>query len=217
MRERTALAGRGRGKARAASSSTVYGFTWWDAAAAMDLSELQIETPRLRLRLPCRDDYEAWAAFLADEVATRHIGGVQARSQAWRSLAGMLGSWHLQGFAMFSVIEKASGRWIGRVGPWQPEGWPGTEVGWSLVRDAWGQGYATEAATASIDWAFDRLGWDTVIHTIAPDNAASKAVAARLGSRFLHRGRLPEPQHEMAVEIWGQTRAQWRAGRPSSP
>ena len=49
------------------------------------------------------------------------------------------------------------------------------------------------------------------------ESRTGKAVAARLGSRFLHMGRLPEPQHEMAVEIWGQTRAQWRAGRPSSP
>ena len=73
---------------------------------------------------------------------------------------------------MFSVIEKASGRWVGRLGPWQPEGWPGTEVGWGLARDAWGKGYATEGAAAAIDWAFDALGWDDVIHCIDPGNAA---------------------------------------------
>ena len=183
----------------------------------MELSELKIETPRLMLRLPRREDYEAWAAFVADEEATRYIGGTQARSPAWRSLAAMLGSWHLQGFAMFSVIEKASGRWIGRVGPWQPEGWPGTEVGWSIAREAWGRGFAPEAATASIDWAFDHLGWDEVIHTIDPQNANSKAVAAKLGSAYLRMDRLPEPHHEKAVEVWGQTRAQWRARRAAQP
>lgn len=182
----------------------------------MSLSDLQLETPRLILRLPMRVDYEPWAAFGADEEATRHIGGMQARSPAWRSLAATLGSWHLQGFGMFSVIEKASGRWVGRVGPWQPEDWPGTEVGWSIAREAWGRGYAPEAAAASIDWAFDRLGWDEVIHTIAPENANSKTVAAKLGSSFLRMGELPEPHHGKPVEIWGQTRAQWQARRAAA-
>ncbi|HET6397866.1 MAG TPA: GNAT family N-acetyltransferase [Pseudoxanthomonas sp.] len=173
----------------------------------------QLETARLLLRLPQAEDFEAWAAFKADEEANRFIGGTEPRAVAWRGLAAMVGAWSLRGFAMFSVIEKESGRWVGRVGPWQPEGWPGTEVGWSLVRERWGRGYATEAATACIDWAFDALGWDEVIHTIAPDNHGSKAVAARLGSRFLRMGRLPEPHHDKAVEIWGQSRVQWRARR----
>ena len=177
----------------------------------MDLVSPRLETPRLLLRLPRQEDFEAWAAFLADAEATRHLGGVQARAQAWRGLAAMVGSWQLKGFAMFSVIEKETGQWVGRVGPWQPEGWPGTEVGWSIVRDRWGRGYAPEAAAACTDWAFDTLGWSEVIHTIAPGNDNSKAVAARLGSRFLGMGRLPEPSHETPVEIWGQTREQWRA------
>jgi len=178
----------------------------------MDLSGLQLETPRLLLRLPQHEDLDAVAAFLADEVATRYIGGSMPRALAWRSLATMRGSWELQGFAMFSVIEKDSGRWVGRVGPWKPEGWPGTEVGWSIVRERWGRGYAPEAAAVCIDWAFATLGWEQVIHTIDPDNAGSRTVAAKLGSRFLRMGALPEPHHERAVEIWGQSRAQW-AGR----
>lgn len=183
----------------------------------MDLSRFQIETPRLLLRLPRREDYEAWAAFGADGEATRYIGGVQARSRAWRSLAATLGSWHLQGLGMFSVIEKTSGRWVGRVGPWQPEGWPGTEVGWSIAREAWGRGYAPEAASASIEWAFEHLRWQEVIHTIDPQNANSKAVAAKLGSTYWRMDRLPEPHHEKPVEVWGQTRAQSQARRAAHP
>ncbi len=113
----------------------------------------------------------------------RHLGGVQSPPVAWRSLATLVGSWQLQGFSMFSVIDKRSGQWIGRVGPWQPHAWPGTEVGWAIARPSWGQGYAPEAARASIDWAFAQLGWTEVIHTIAADNANSKAVAAKLGAR----------------------------------
>ena len=48
-------------------------------------------------------------------------------------LMTMIGSWHATGFAMFSVIEKSSGRWVGRLGPWMPEGWPGPEVGWAIA------------------------------------------------------------------------------------
>jgi RimJ/RimL family protein N-acetyltransferase len=87
----------------------------------------------------------------------RHLGGVQPRSVAWRGFLQMAGAWTIQGFSMFSVIEEVSGRWIGRIGPWRPEGWPGPEVGWALSRDVWGKGYATEAATAAMDWVFDEL------------------------------------------------------------
>src|SRR3546814_3902039 len=92
------------------------------------------------------------------------------------------GAWTIQGFSMFSVIEKSSGQWIGRLGPWHPEGWPGTEVGWGLARSAWGKGYALEGCIAAIDWTFDQLGWDEMIHSIHPDNHASQALAQRLGS-----------------------------------
>jgi RimJ/RimL family protein N-acetyltransferase len=174
-----------------------------------------IETARLLLRPPRREDLDAWAAFMADEEAARFMGGSAPRSIAWRSLAGMAGSWSIEGFGMFSVIERSSGRWVGRLGPWRPEGWPGTEVGWGLARSVWGQGYATEGATAAIDWAFEHLGWADVIHCIAPDNAASQRVAMRLGSTLRGSGALPAPHDGSPIEIWGQTRAQWIARRPT--
>lgn len=172
-----------------------------------------LETPRLILRPPQREDFDAWAEFMADVERTRYIGGALPRPVAWRGFAAMVGAWSLQGFSMFSVIEKSSGRWIGRLGPWYPEGWPGTEVGWSIVTDAGGKGYATEGSTAAIDWAFDHLGWTEIIHTIDPDNVASKGVAARLGSSYLRHGRAPPPHDTLDLEIWGQTREQWRARR----
>lgn len=175
-----------------------------------------LETARLRLRPPSSEDLEPWVAFMADERAALYIGGVQGRSDAWRGLCSVAGSWIIRGFAMFSVIEKASGRWVGRVGPWQPEAWPGTEVGWGIIREAWGRGYAPEAAAATIDWAFDTLGWDEVIHCIASENAASQAVARKLGSRVLRQARLPAPYDDPPVDIWGQSRAEWRARRSSA-
>ncbi|HYG27615.1 MAG TPA: GNAT family N-acetyltransferase [Caulobacteraceae bacterium] len=172
-----------------------------------------IETERLILRVPEQGDLDGWAAMMADEEAARFIGGVQARAASWRGLASMAGSWALLGFGMFSVVEKSTGRWVGRIGPWMPEGWPGTEVGWGLMREAWGKGYAVEAAQASIDWAFDNLGWSEVIHCIDPDNTPSQQVARRLGSRNLGPGALPAPFEQAPIEIWGQTLQDWRARR----
>lgn len=170
----------------------------------------RLETDRLILRPPLQEDFEAWAEFCADEEAARYIGGAQTRAGAWRVICVMTGAWTIRGYSMFSVIEKATGRWVGRVGPWMPETWPGTEVGWGIVRDCWGKGYATEAAEASIDWAFDNLGWDEVIHTIEPANVNSAKVAERLGSRILRQAVLPPPMN-VAVDCWGQSRDEWRA------
>ena len=86
---------------------------------------------------------------------------------------------------MFSVIEKSTGRWVGRLGPWMPDGWPGTEVGWAIARDCWGRGYAPEGAQAATQWAFEHLGWDRVIHCIDPANVASTSVMRKLGMRYV--------------------------------
>lgn len=168
-----------------------------------------LETERLRLRPIELRDFDAYARFAADEETARFVGGPQPRSIAWRSFMTMAGAWHLTGFSMFSVIHKETERWIGRVGPWMPEGWPGTEVGWGIDRRHWGRGYATEAAVATIDWAFDSLGWTEVIHTINFDNVGSIGLAEKLGSRYRGVGRLPPPYESLNVGIWGQTRAEW--------
>jgi RimJ/RimL family protein N-acetyltransferase len=176
----------------------------------------RIETERLILRLPVIEDFDAYATNMADAEASRFIGGPQSRPVAWRGFLQLAGAWAIQGFSMFSVIEKSSSRWIGRLGPWKPEGWPGNEVGWGLAREAWGKGYATEGASAAIDWAFGHLGWDRVIHCIDPENMASGNLARRLGSCVLESTCLPEPYQDHVVDLWGQTREQWH-GRRRSP
>lgn len=172
----------------------------------MAFPEVVLETDRLTLRLPRIEDFERYAELLADEEAARYIGGQMARAAAWRKFLQMPGAWAVQGFGMFSVVERDSGRWLGQAGPWRPEGWPGNEIGWAFHRDAWGRGFATEAATAAMHWAFDRLGWDEVIHCIHPENAPSQALARRLGSRVLRRTRLPAPFEHVETDVWGQAR-----------
>lgn len=176
----------------------------------------QLQTERLILRPTAPEDFEPWAQAMADADVSRYVGGLQSRHAAWRGFLTMVGAWQVQGFGMFSLIEKATGRWIGRAGPWFPVDWPGTEVGWTLARAAWGKGYATEAAIATMDWAFDHLGWDEVIHSIDPANGGSQRVAVRLGSTRRGPGALPAPFDHAPIEIWGQTRAQWRAHRAAA-
>lgn len=172
-----------------------------------------IETDRLILRPTALSDFPRWAEMMANEDAARFIGGVQPAAAAWRGMMTMAGAWAVTGVAMFSVLDRASGLWLGRIGPWQPHGWPGTEVGWGLHPDAQGHGYAREAAVAAMEYAFESLGWGEVIHCIDPDNLASRVLAERVGARLIGPTRLPPPYEALVVEKWGQTRAEWRAGR----
>ena len=172
-----------------------------------------LETARLILRPTAEEDLDGWAEMMANPDTSRFIGGPMERAAAWRGMASMAGSWAIKGFAMFSLIEKETGLWVGRIGPWRPEGWPGTEVGWGLHGRAHGKGYGVEAATAAIDWAFDTLGWTEVIHCIDPDNTPSQRLAERVGSYNQGPTRMPAPFQDLPVDKWGQTREEWMARR----
>ena len=74
-------------------------------------------------------------------------------------------------------------------------------------------GYAGEAATVAIDWAFERLDWVEVIHCIDPENHSSAALARRLGSTNRGLSTLPPPFEDHCVDIWGQSSSAW-AGAP---
>lgn len=175
-----------------------------------------LHTRNLILRPLNGEDWEAWAAFAADEETMRFLGGVQERPTAWRGLCTMAGAWMVKGFSMFSLIERETGRWVGRVGPWKPEGWPGTEVGWGVSRGFAGKGYAYEAAAASMDYAVDVLGWTDIIHTIDPENERSIRLAQRLGSTNRGPTSLPAPLDTFRVDAWGQSADEWRARRQTA-
>jgi RimJ/RimL family protein N-acetyltransferase len=148
---------------------------------------MRIETERLILReIDPKRDFENWAKTMADERTVRYLDGrVLDRARAWRNMAAIIGHWEIRGYGFFSVEEKATGEWVGRVGPWYPEGWPEPEIGWTIMREHWGKGYATEAARASMEFAFKELGWEKVIHVILKGNERSIAVAEKLGSKFI--------------------------------
>jgi RimJ/RimL family protein N-acetyltransferase len=141
-----------------------------------------LESERLRLRAWREGDLEPYAGFCANPATTRFLGGVCGRQDAWRRLAAFLGHWALRGYGNWAIEEKATGRWIGYGGLWQPEGWPEAEVMWGLAADSHGRGYATEAGRCARDFAYRELGWSTLASFIAPANTRSQQVAARLGA-----------------------------------
>jgi RimJ/RimL family protein N-acetyltransferase len=146
-----------------------------------------LETDRLTLRMLRESDLDPYAEMCADPEVMRYIGDGQplARPMAWRNLAMMVGHWSLRGYGLWAAEERASGLFVGRIGFWNPEGWPGFELGWMLRRPSWGRGFATEGARAALRFAFTELQQPHVISLIHPDNADSIRVAGRLGERRL--------------------------------
>ncbi len=153
-----------------------------------------LETERLLLRGLRIDDLDAYADIYGDVEVMRHLehGRPLDRDAAWRSMALHLGHWQLRGYGQWALVARNSDVLVGRAGLWQPEGWPGLEIGWLLARPQWGRGFATEAARAALTYAFTVLRAERVISLIRPDNAASIRVAERLGEHY-----------ERTIELYG--------------
>ena len=147
----------------------------------------ELETERLQLRGLRIADLDAYARMYADPEVMRFLeqGAPLDRGAAFRSMALHLGHWQLRGFGQWALEERATGHFVGRAGLWQPEGWPGLEVGWVLDRAAWGHGYATEAGQAAVAYAFEVLHAEEIISLIRPENSGSIRVAERLGETYL--------------------------------
>jgi RimJ/RimL family protein N-acetyltransferase len=145
-----------------------------------------IETERLLLRDWTLADIEPWLE-LNTEPVMRWLGGVRTREQAVAAITERFIPWQEQrGFTFWAVERKADARLLGFCGlklgddPGSPvEGM--YEIGWRLREDAWGQGYAREAAAASLDHAFRALGAERVMALTVEGNAPSWGLMKRLG------------------------------------
>lgn len=166
-----------------------------------------IETQRLRLRGPRPADFPDSAALWSDPVVTRFTSGKPlTREEVWSRLLRYVGHWAWMGFGYWVVEEKETGRFAGEVGfsDWKREMKPSLqglpELGWVLAPRVHGQGYATEAARAAIDWAHSHFSERTSDHPIAPElrsarmtciihpeNVASIRVAEKCGFKELLR------------------------------
>ncbi len=181
---------------------------------------IQIETERLILRPLATQDCEPHIEMMADPQVAAFLApgkATQPRMDRWRQFASYLGHWQIRGFGFFSVDEKATGKWVGRVGPWMPEGWPGLECGWAIRSEHWGKGYAPEAAVASIRWTFEQFqDLARIISVIDADNANSQAVARKIGEHYT--GEKFE-FWSYKLDVWAAEREEWlrRFGVDTSP
>lgn len=173
---------------------------------------IRIETDRLILRPMETRDVEPHIDMMCDPETAKFLTPDQKprpRADEWRSAAALLGHWQIRGFGFFSVIEKETDEWVGRVGPWMPDGWPGLECGWSIRSDRRGKGYAPEAAIASIRWVFDKFpDLPRIISVIDPDNVGSQAVARKIGEE--KSGEIFE-FWDFKLDIWAAEREAWLA------
>ncbi len=155
-----------------------------------------LETERLLLRLPEEKDLPGMTAFVQDPLSMRFFGGVQGVEGSWRFLVGALGHWQLRGFGFYSVIDKESGAWIGRIGFIRPATWPALELAWGLLSPFWGKGYAPEAALAI---RAHRPAGERLVSCIDPENLPSRRVAEKLGC-------VPAEEtllfHEYPARVW---------------
>jgi RimJ/RimL family protein N-acetyltransferase len=170
----------------------------------------QLQTDRLLLRGLRQEDFDVYARFMADPEVTRYtVGDPLTRTDAWRSLAVMIGHWTLRGYGMWAVERKSDGVLVGRVGLWNPEGWPGLEVGWTLGKEFWGQGYATEAARAARDFAFVTQDIVRLLSVIDSRNRASQRVAERLGETCGEEHMIEFQGKHFTTNIWSISREDW--------
>ena len=170
------------------------------------MNPVSLETDRLILRMWRLEDFEPYARMCADPEIMRYLGGrTFDRLEAWRHMAFIVGHWELLGYGHFAVEEKSSGKFAGRIGFLNPAGWPAFEIGWTLGREFWGKGYATEGARRALQYAFNELDKDHVISLIHPENKASIRVAERLGEKL-----------EGKTELMGHDVLIYGIDRPSS-
>jgi RimJ/RimL family protein N-acetyltransferase len=149
-----------------------------------------LETPRLRLRGHRLADFAPCAAMWADPIVTRFIGGrPSTEEEVWARLLRYRGHWAHLGFGYWAVEEKASGAFVGELGfadfqrDLAPPFGDRPELGWALSPSVHGRGYATEALLAALRWGDARFGHLPTVCMIAPENAPSLRVAAKLGFR----------------------------------
>ncbi len=146
-----------------------------------------IETPRLRLRNWCEADVEPFVRHTNTPAVMHWLGGVLPEAEAAGRVRDRLMRWQAErGFTFWAVERRSDGELLGFCGIKLADD-DGTrirgthEIGWRLREDAWGQGYAREAATATLDVAFDRIGAPRVVSLTVIGNRPSWGLMERLG------------------------------------
>lgn len=161
------------------------------------MSVPEIETARLRLRGFAPADVEGFAALRADPEVMRYIGKgrPQTRVEAEGWLDKNVARWRDNGFGMWAVVDRAAGEFVGWCGLARLEEGEEVEVGYGFARGAWGRGFATEGARASLRFGFETCRLERIVAVAIPENAASRRVMEKLGMRYVRRA------HHYGVDV----------------
>ncbi len=143
---------------------------------------LELQTERLILRRPNRNDWLAYHDFMMSDRAI-FFSSHGDLAKIWRSFTSEIGHWDMYDCGMWIITRHGDDLALGMTGPWLPPHWPEREIGWMIfASDVEGTGIAAEAANAAVAHAFNTLGWDTAVSYIDPDNTRSIALAQKLGA-----------------------------------
>lgn len=163
-----------------------------------------LTTERLTMRAPLASDLAAYTAFCTSPRSVG-VGGPYSEADSFHRLCSLVGHWQIRGYGRWMLADRGTDEPLGVVGLMFPVGWPEPEIAWSLFDAGEGRGLAQEAALAARAYAYDTLGWTTVISCVMPTNTRSIALAKRMGATFdythahpeygdLHVWRHPAPQ-----------------------
>ncbi|WP_299686275.1 GNAT family N-acetyltransferase [uncultured Tateyamaria sp.] len=166
-----------------------------------------ITTARLTLRAHEMADFQPLYDLFATDRA-RYMGGPVPAKKMWYWIAAEVGSWSLKGIGSWGLVRNDDGAFMGQIGINEPHHFPEPELGWTLLEPFEGHGYASEAATAALNWWWAQDRADTLVSYIHPDNERSITLAERLGAR--HDATAPLPAGETAAET-----AVYRHRRPA--
>lgn len=155
----------------------------------MTIDTFKLLTQRLELRIHRLEDADFMLDLNSDKEVTRHVpdGAFENAQQAEEIIRSLRVQFTERQIGRFIVIEKQSGRRIGWCGLKCLEAGNEIDLGYRILRSVWGQGFASEAAKACLEYGFNTLGFERITARIAPANLGSIAVAKKLGMNKIGR------------------------------
>ena len=182
----------------------------------------ELTTDRLLLRQWRDSDREPFAAMNADPAVMEHFPAPQTREQSDALIDRNIPSIEERGWGLWALEVRETGEFIGFTGlsvpSFEAHFMPAVEIGWRLAKDAWGKGYATEAALASLAFGFGPAGLDEIVSFTATTNLPSQRVMQRIGMTHDEAGdfdhvRVPAGHRLQRHVLYRIDRAQWEATR----
>ena len=173
--------------------------------------QVELATPRLRMRPFGPEDFDDLCRLNADPEVMRYIG-VRSPEEVAAVLATVLDHWRQHGFGFWVLLGRQDGLWAGVCGLRHCTEGAGIEVGYTLHKESWGKGLATEAGRACLRFGFDTLGLAQVLAFADPANRASTRVREKLGMRYERRV-LSQGRERVCYAI---SRAEYAASCPTT-